>query len=341
MSSKKPRGRATISDVAKLAGVSIATVSRVMNDTAPVAGDTVEKVRQAMAMLSYTPQPAARTLAGRRTETVGLLLPQTGGAFFAPMLRGIELGLHGNGFDLLIYATTQDPDKGSRGLGPLGEHNTDGLLVFTNRLSDAEITRLHQRGFPLVLLHRTPPQGLDIPCVTFENKAGARRIVEHLIDVHGCRRIGFLTGPANNEDSTWRELGYCEALESHGIAFDPALVAEGGFDDILSQSAVRQWLADGVELDAIFAGDDEAASGAIIALNRAGKRVPADVAVVGFDDVPFAAHLLPPLTTVHAPIEIAGRVAAEQLVKLIQTGEAASFTILPTELVVRQSCGCP
>lgn len=338
MASKKPKQRPTISDVAQLAGVSIATVSRVMNETAPVANGTMEKVRQAMKMLGYTPQVAARTLAGRKTETVGLLLPEIGGAFFAPMLRGIEAGLQASGFALLIYSTTQDPDKDQH--RPLGEHNTDGLLVFTNRLSKAEITRLHQQDFPLVLLHRAPPPGLDIPCVTFENKAGARRLIDHLIEVHGCRRIGFLTGPAGNEDSAWRELGYREALEAHGIAFDPALVAEGGFDDVLVQSAVRQWLVDGVEFDAIFAGDDEAASGAIIALNRAGKRVPEDVAVVGFDDVAFAAHLLPPLTTVAAPIELAGRVAAEQLVSLIQTGEARSFTLLPTELIVRQSCGC-
>lgn len=341
MPTRKAKQRPTISDVARLAGVSIATVSRVMNETAPVADDTVEKVRQAVDVLGYTPQMAARSLAGRKTNTVGLLLPEIGGAFFVSMLRGIETGLHGSGFDLLIYATTQGADRAGRGPGPLGEHNTDGLLVFTNRLSEAEIARLHERGFPLVLLHRTPPRGLDIPCVTFENKAGARRIVEHLIEVHGHRRIGFLAGPAGNEDSTWRELGYREALAAHGIAFEPVLVAEGGFNDILAQSAVRQWLVDGVELDAIFAGDDEAASGAIIALNRAGKRVPEDVAVVGFDDVPFAAHLLPPLTTVRAPIELAGCVAAEQMVRLIQAGEAQSFTLLPTELVIRQSCGCP
>lgn len=340
MSAKKSKQRATISDVARLAGVSIATVSRVMNETAPVAEETVEKVRQAMAMLGYTPQMAARALAGRKTGTVGLLLPEIGGAFFAPMLRGIEMGLQGSGFDLLIFATTQDPNTSEGRPVPLGEHNTDGLLVFTNRLSEAETVRLHEHGFPLVLLHRSPPPGLDIPHVTFENKAGTRRIIEHLIDAHGCRRIGFLTA-ARNEDSNWRELGYREALAARGIPFDPALVAEGGFDDILAQSAVRQWLVDGVELDAIFAGDDEAASGAIIALNRAGKRVPEDVAVVGFDDVPFAAHLLPPLTTIRAPIETAGRVAAEQLVCLIQTGAAQSFTLLPTELIIRQSCGCP
>lgn len=341
MSSNKPKQRATISDVAKLAGVSIATVSRVINETAPVASETVEKVRQAVTMLSYTPQPAARTLAGHKTDTVGLLLPEIGSAFFAPMLRGIEAGLQESSFGLLIYATTQDTDKSKRGSGALGEHNTDGLLVFTNRLSDAEITRLHQRGFPLVLLHRTPPQGLDIPYVTFENKAGARRAVEHLITVHGHRRIGFLAGPAGNEDSVWRELGYREALEAHNIPFDPALVMNGSFDDIIAQSAVRQWLYEGVEFDAIFAGDDEAAAGAIIALRRAGKRVPEDVAVIGFDDVPFAAHQLPPLTTVRAPIELAGKVAAEQLVRLIRYGEAHSFTLLPTQLIIRQSCGCP
>jgi LacI family transcriptional regulator len=329
----------TISDVAQLAGVSISTVSRVLNETAPVAEETVQRVRAAIKKLNYVPHAAARTLAVRRTNTIGLLLPEISGAFFAPMLRGIEAGIQAGGFDLLIHAT-HAPDGDQRSPRQLGEHNTDGLLVFTNYLEDAEIIRLSRKGFPLVLLHRSPPNGLNIPFVTFENKAGARRLVDHLIEAHGYRRIAFLEGPANNEDSYWRKTGYQESLLAHGIPFDPALVAVGEFHDVEAQSAVDRWLAQGRAFDAIFAGDDQAAMGVILALRSAGVRIPEDVAVVGFDDVPFARHLIPPLTTVRAPIEKAGLIAAQQLVNLIQTGAAKQTVLLPTELVIRRSCGC-
>ena len=326
MIAQRSNKRATISDVAKMAGVSISTVSRVVNETAPVAGETVQQVRQAIEALDYTPHAAARSLAGRRTGTIGLLLPEIGGAFYAPMLRGIEAGALEAGFDLLIHASATVLQERSNGSLPLGEHNVDGLLVFTNRLTDAEISRLVRRGFPLVLLHRTPPAGLDIPCVTFENKAGTRRLIEHLIVVHGCRRIGFLAGPDGNEDSYWRELGYREALAAHDIPFDPNLRSVGAFDEEQAEAAVAA---------------EDGATGAIQALRRAGQRVPEDVAVAGFDDVPFARLMTPPLTTVRAPIELAGQQAASQLIALIQGGEAESSTLLPTELVIRRSCGCP
>jgi LacI family transcriptional regulator len=332
--------RATISDVAKMAGVSISTVSRVVNETAPVADETVQQVRQAIEALDYTPHAAARSLAGLRTGTIGLLLPEISGAFYAPMLRGIEAGAMEAGFDLLIHASSAVLQERGNGSLPLGEHNVDGLLVFTDRLTETEISRLYRRGFPLVLLHRTPPAGLDIPCVTFENKAGTRRLIEHLIVVHGCRRIGFLAGPAGNEDSCWRELGYREALAAHDIPFDPSLRSVGAFDEQQAEAAVAAWLCQDIALDAVFGGDDEGATGAIQALQRAGKRVPEDVAVAGFDDVPFARLMTPPLTTVRAPIELAGQQAASQLIALIQGGEAESSTLLPTELIVRRSCGC-
>jgi LacI family transcriptional regulator len=341
MSDPMPPARVTIADVARRAGVSIATVSRVINRTAPVAEETAARVRAAIAALNYVPRAAARSLASRRTDTLGLLLPKISGYFFPPLLRGIEAGARENGFGLLIHSTQDrgDPAGGTRCL--LGEHNTDGLLVFTDSLDEAELTRLHTVGFPMVLLHRSPPRGLDIPCVTFENKDGARKLVEHLIETHDYRRIAFLRGPEQHEDSYWREIGYREALAAHAISFDPALVARGGFDEEEAQLAVQRWLEDEVEIEAIFAGDDEAASGAIAALRQAGKRVPEDVAVVGFDDSPIAHYMAPlPLTTVRAPIEEAGLAATRQLARLIRTGQADPLVLLPTELVVRRSCGC-
>lgn len=332
--------RATIADVARRAGVSIATVSRVVNGTSRVTEATASRVRAAIVELHYVPRAAARGLASRRTHTIGLLLPEISGHFFPPLLRGIEAGARENGYSLLIYSMQDRSGLFDPPYRPLGEHNTDGLLVFADSLEEAEMARLYRIGFPIVLLCRSAPNSLPIPSVTFENRTGARALVDHLIEVHGCRRIAFLSGPPGHEDSYWRQAGYQESLQAHGIPFDPALVAAGGFDDEEAAAAVENWLTAGIDMDAIFAGDDEAAMGAIAALQRAGQRVPEDVAVVGFDDIFISRYLSPPLTTVRAPIEQAGRIAVQQLVQWIQAGRVEHPLPLPTELVIRRSCGC-
>jgi LacI family transcriptional regulator, galactose operon repressor len=329
----------TISDVARRAGVSIATVSRVLNRNSPVAEATSKRVLAAIQQLGFVPRAAARGLASHRTHTLGLVLPEIGREFFLPLLRGIEAEARGTGYDLLIE-TTRTPDTARRSLGGLGEHNTDGLIIFTDSVEDAELARLFKAGFPMVLLHQTPPKGTDIPVITIENKSGAQRIVEHLIEVHDCRRIAFLRGPAGNEDSEWRERGYCQALKSHGIEFDPMLVASGGYDPEEAQRAIEGWLMDGLDVEAIFTGDDDAATGVLDALQRAGKQVPRDLAVVGFDDVSISRYLNPPLTTVRSPIEQVGRESVSQLVKAIRGDGTEAVTLLPTELVIRASCGC-
>ena len=331
----------TIDDVAKHAGVSIATVSRVLNGSSPVIGETAERVRAAIEKLDYKPRAAARILASRRTDTLGLLLPEIGGAFFSPLLRGIEAEAQAASFDLLIHATSHIPHASSPAPHrPLAEHNTDGLIVFTQSLDPDELARLYRINFPVVLIYQTPPASLEIPTVIIENKSGAQRIVEHLIEVHGCRRIAFLRGPEGNEDSEQRELGYRQALESHGIPFDPSLIGTGGFNEEEAQITIQQWLVNGVEFDALFAGDDDTATGVLSALHRAGKRIPQEVKVTGFDDLPIARFLSPPLTTVCAPIEQVGRQAVRQLVQLIRGQPAESRILMRTELVIRESCGC-
>jgi DNA-binding LacI/PurR family transcriptional regulator len=166
-------------------------------------------------------------------------------------------------------------------------------------------------------------------------------VLEHLIHEHGRRRIAFIRGPEGNEDSFVRESAYRQVLETHEIPFDAALLLDNGFTEQGGEAAVQRLLANQVVCDAIFAGDDEAAAGVLLALRRAGKRVPEEIAVVGFDDVPLSRHLNPPLTTVRAPIETASYLAARQLVRLIRNDDANPITVLPVELVVRQSCGCP
>jgi len=344
MNSENPspkRKQPTISDVAQKAGVSIATVSRVINKTSPVAAETAQRVQAAIEELVFVPRAAARILASRRTETLGLLLPEIGGAFFSPLLRGIEAEAQIAGYDLLIHATSHIPHA-SRPVAyrPLGEHNTDGLIVFTQSIDEKEVSRLHALNFPLVLLFQNSPEGFNIPAVIIENKSGAREIVEHLIQVHNRRRIVFLRGPEDNEDSQWRERGYCEALEANGIPFDTSRVATGGFNEADAQIVIEEMLVDGVDFDAVFSGDDDTAAGVITALTKAGKHVPQDVAVVGFDDVSIARYLRPALTTVRSPIEQVGREGVRQLVRLIRDKQAEALVTMRTELVIRESCGC-
>jgi LacI family transcriptional regulator len=327
----------TIADVAEQAGVSIATVSRVVNGTAPVVGETAERVRAAIADLHYVPRAAARVLASRRTNTIGLVFSEIRGAFFPHLLKGIEAQLHEAGYELLVYSTHSDrPIKRK----PIGEHNTDGLLVFTTSLEKEEIARLHKMNFPLVLMHETPPAGMNIPVITVENKDGAAMLVSHLIEKHGRRRIVFLRGPEGHEDSVWRERGYREALAAHDIPMDEALISSGDFDQETAYHALKKMMQDGIGFDAVFAGDDDASIGVYRALKEARRLIPDDVAVVGFDDVEFARFIYPPLTTIRAPIEEVGREAVRQLLSLLNGQQVQSLVLKRTELVIRESCGC-
>jgi LacI family transcriptional regulator len=326
----------TIADVARHADVSIATVSRVLNGTTPVQAEKADRVRLAMEELQFVPRHAARVLASKRTNTIGLVLSEISGAFFPPLLKGIEAAAHEAGYDLLIHSTQKEgPTR-----RPLGEHNTDGLLIFTDSLDHRELHHLHNMNFPMVLLHQTPPDSLNIPAIAVENKNGAITLINHLIEIHGRRKIVFLRGPEGHEDSVWRERGYREALEAHKISFQPERLADGQFDEDAAFATIQQMLLDGIEFDAIFAGDDDSAIGAMRALKLAGRLVPQDVAVVGFDDVPSARYLSPALTTVRAPIEQVGREAVRQLVRLMNGQPAQALTLLRTELVIRESCGC-
>jgi DNA-binding LacI/PurR family transcriptional regulator len=332
--------RATINDVSKHAGVSIATVSRVLNNTLPVSEETAEKVRTAIKELNYVPNTSARVLAGGKTHVLGLIIPEIAALSLIPLLSGIETTARSEGYRLLIYASGADSLSGEKIRNILDENNTDGLIVYVNSLDEEELTRLARIGFPVVLLHHTPPKGLSIPYITFRNKQASKELVDHLIEVHGYRRIAWLRGPEGHEDSTSRELGYRKSLEDHGLPFDPELVGYGGFNYRDAREMVCLWLERQLKIDAIFAGADEAAFGAISAIRDAGLRVPEDIAVVGFDDIDLGRHLFTPLTTIHADFESVGRQSVLQLMNLIHHGKASNRVVVPARLVVRRSCNC-
>jgi LacI family transcriptional regulator len=329
----------TIRDVAKQAGVSIATVSRYINQTATVSPEVASRLDEVMGTLKYVPHSTARNLATQKTNAIGLLLTHNiYGDFFSPLLRGIEEVVTEAGFNLLISSNSS---SFSIEFSPvLGPNNTDGILAFADSLTEAGLTHFYQSNFPVVLIQRSSPPHLSIPSVTIENKAASKAIVDHLIEVHHRRRIIFLRGPELHEDSYWREMGYRASLEAHEMTYDSELVWPGEFEREVAQTTMIELIMAGVEFDAVFGGNDDAAIGVLAALREMGKRVPEDISVVGFDDLRSSPYLTPSLTTVRAPTEEVGRVAARQMIKLIRGGQADPLTLLPTEIVIRKSCGC-
>lgn len=331
-----PKQRATITDVAKLAGVSIATVSRVINSTATVTSTTAERVQRAIDALNFQPHPVARSLAGGKTHTIGMLVPDLTNPFFSLLMRGVEESVRNYDYDLLVHLTSSARLQNGRRVHALGEHNTDGLLIFTDNIEETEIDRLHSQEFPLVLLFRTAPQQANIPTITIDNATGTCEAIEHLIRVCGRRRIAFMQGLVDNEDSLAREQYYRKTLAANNIPFDPQLIARGDFNNEGCAPVINFWLQQGIVFDAIFADSDMLAVDIITVLREAGIRVPEQVAVIGFDNLPITEHIVPTLTTVYSPIVDAGRLGAERLIEVIQTGTAQSV-ILPTRLIIRQS----
>jgi DNA-binding LacI/PurR family transcriptional regulator len=255
------------------------------------------------------------------------------------LISGVEEVVSQKGYALLV--ATIRPSLRKNALLPTESDSCDGLLVFADSLNDDQIVRLYQKRFPVVLIHRTAPENAPFPSVTVENKAATRKSIDHLIEAHGRKRIIFMRGPDQQEDSYWREVGYRASLEAHGIPVDETLFLHGQFESEIACEALTHYMNSGqADFDAIFTGDDDAAIGVLSALKNAGKNVPEDVSVVGFDDLRLSLYLNPPLTTVRAPTEEVGRTAAEQLFRLIENQAVEATTLLPTEIIFRRSCGC-
>lgn len=336
----RPSSSVTIRDVAQRAGVSTATVSRYINQNVPVSPQVAERLNKVMTELRYAPHAAARHLASRKTRVVGLLLSNLHNDFFVPLLNGVEAVIRQKGYNLII--ATYHANSREHLHPPIGPHNTDGLLVFSDGLTDEDLATLHAREFPMVLVHRMPPRDLPIPSVTVENVQITVQLIEHLIKVHGKKRILFLRGPSDQEDSAWREMGYRSALQANGIPIDEDLILNGEFERDITYQVMNNFLGkeSRVAFDAVFTGDDDAAIGALKSLHEHGICIPEDVSVVGFDDLGFAPFLNPPLTTVRAPTERVGRIATERLFSLMDNNPSDEVTILPTEIIYRRSCGC-
>ncbi len=325
----------TVWDVAKRAGVSPATVSRVLNPSGhPVREATRRRVLRAVRELGYTPNHLARSLLRQETAVVGLLVPDVSNPYYAAILRGMEDVAHQHGLAVMLCNTDRDPQKQRRYLQTLLERRVDGMVVAGGTFTPQD-RRTLERKVPVVAVGRHPAR---IPSVRVDNVDAARRACRHLLEL-GHRRIACLAGPEASTTARDRVQGYRFALEEGGVRPREEWVvwseftARGGYcatQEILSRSRVT----------ALLASNDQMALGALRALAEAGLSVPAQVSVVSFDDTPLAAATVPALTTVAIPAYEMGRHAMELLLR-VRAGERAEDLVLPTELRLRESAGPP
>lgn len=331
--------RVTIKQVARLSGVSIKTVSRVINGAAYVSAETRSRVTRAIQRLKYRPNALARGLVTRRSRSIGLVIADIVNPFFPPLVRSVEDAAAARGYNVILCDTDEDAGRERAAVSLLLEKQVDGLILCSSRLPAAFLRGVADSGVPLVLINRT----LSHPraaAVVVDAAEGGWRATSHLLDL-GHRRIAYVAGPASSFSHIGRLRGYREALGSRGIAFDQDLVVGGVATIQAGREAASRLMSLSHPPTAVFSFDDLMAIGAIEELRRRGCRVPGEIAVVGFDDIDLAAFLDPPLTTVAQPKAEMGRLAAGRLLGMIETSSLPSPRIvtLTPELVIRRSCG--
>lgn len=332
-------GRPTIYDVARLAGVSTATVSRALNGTGQISPATSAAIDAAVRQLGYRPNTVARSLVTKSTQTIALLLPDIANPFYAELVSGIQQRALAAGSTMLLCTTEGDPEREEQYLSLLRAKQVDGVLVDGLVLPPERIAGFVRDGLPIVCLDRDI-DSTSVPLVQVDNRLGARLATEHLLSL-GHTRIAHVAGAPGLRISDERVEGYRDALAAAGVDDDPALVAVGAFTEQGGYEAMRALLA-ASELTAVFAANDLSALGVMHAVAESGRRVPDDVSVVGFDDLRLAGHTTPPLTTIHQPaFEIAQR-ATQLLLDLAGGGEVEQrLHLLEPELVVRGSTARP
>jgi LacI family transcriptional regulator len=328
-----------IEEIARISGVSRSTVSRVINNDPRVLDTTRQRVREVIERCKYHPNLAARRLAGGRTHILGLVIPMGVNrlftdSFLISLTRSVALASNRLNHSVMMWVA--EPDYERRTIHQLLSNKfLDGVIIASSLLDEPLLEALATECLPFVLVGRHHTQ---VSYVDVDNQASSAELIAYLIQ-SGYRRIATVCGPQNMIAGVDRLKGYKAGLEQCGIAFDPTLVAEGDFSEESGYHAMQRLLP--FRPQAVFAASDTMAVGVLRALQESGLRVPEDIAVAGFDDMPFAANTTPPLTTVRQPVERMGEAAAETLIDLIEHPNSPPCrAILPTELVIRATC-CP
>ncbi|GEN57459.1 LacI family transcriptional regulator [Halolactibacillus alkaliphilus] len=319
---------ATIKEVAKLAGVSVATVSRVLNNQGYVHLDTRGKVEKAIKQLNYTPNAVARSLFKKASNTIALIIPDIANPYFPQLVKWIEKELTEAGYDLLLFNSNNDIDKELRLLYLLEAKYIDGLLLVSNYLTKEDVKKV---TLPIVALDQFLDE--EIPSVTVDNYQGAKEAVRHLID-SGCQSIGHIVGPQDSYTSKHRLRGYLDVMEEQNKT--PRIV-EGEYDLTTAMEQTALLLEQYPDIDGIFAGNDVMGIGAIKVIQSLGLNVPEDIAVIGFDGIDWGTVITPELTTMAQPIQSLAQAATQLVLDLIKKKETNTHYQYKATLEKRQS----
>jgi LacI family transcriptional regulator len=328
----------TIKDVAREAKVSVATVSRAFNDSGPVSEETRQRIRDVAARLRYAPHGVARSLITSTTHTIGTLLPELYGEFYAELIRGMDQAARQSGYYLLVSSSRDAKEEFEEALRAM-RGRMDGLIAMSPHLDAASVVANVPATLPTVLLN-CAVSGDGYDAFTIENQRGAYDMVRHLLGL-GHRSIAMITGAEGTYDAAERLLGYRKAMREAGTPIPNEWELPGDFSEASGYRAVAALLALEPRPTAVFAANDSMAIGAMCALREAGLRIPEDMAVAGFDDIPIARYTSPPLTSVHVSIAELGSRAVQTLLHAIanKTAHTRRHQRLATTLVIRESCG--
>lgn len=328
--------RVTIAEVAQRAQVSKATVSRVLNGKPDVDASTAQRVRKVIDEIGYVPSARAVGLARGRTRTVGMLAPSLTWPWMGEVLQGIVDTLEADGYGLLLYTINRGPESLNQFANHVSANAFDGLLVIEPPDTLHYISTLYRAGLPVVMIDDRGSHP-EFPSVTTTNRQGGADVARHLVAA-GRRRVAVVTGPPHFGCTQARLDGFRLALAEAGLTLHPDLIVDGDFTTEGGEVAVDKLLASGIPFDAVFAHNDLSAVGVLRALREAGRNVPEDVAVVGFDDVPVAGHTEPRLTTIRQPLQEMGAAAARMLLSTLEGQPMPDHPlVLPTSLIVRES----
>lgn len=333
--------RLTLEAIAELAGVSRATVSRVVNDHPNVSAHVRQRVQQVIDETGYEPNRAAQSLASNRSNTIGLFIPLVGQSelfadpYYGKLIRGISHGCNQLGYVLSLFIFDNRDAEKTMFARIINSGYVDGFIITAATLDDNYVDMLRQRKIPFVMVGRAADN--DVHSIDADNVRGAYLATSHLYRI-GYRRIAIIAPQLNTAVGQDRLSGYQNALHERGLTAEDSLIVEGDFTFDGGARAMQQLLS--LKPDAVFAATDLMALGAIHAIQEAGLRVPDDIAVVGFDDFPIARTATPPLTTIRQPVELSGELAVRTLNDCIQTEDMPpQRTVLPVELIIRGSCG--
>lgn len=333
--------RTTIRSVARQAGVSVSTVSNVLNGRfQEMTPETLDRVRSAMEQLDYRPNRLARSLATRRTATIGLVVSELTNTLYPPVILGAEATARGAGYSVLL-ANAHDVEDERRAIEVMLDKQVDGLILFSVSLvgvDNTHIDRAQATGTPVVTINRHLPPGSPLSDVQFDHHQGAYLATRHLIAL-GHRRIAHLAGPSNRFTGRQRRAGYADALAEAGLPIDEGLIAEGEYTfDHGRDLFARVWLE---RPTAIFVGGDEMALGALRAVYELGLRVPDDLSLVAYGNPNLIRYATPAITTIDLPVVEAGRTAAEFVLRRIAKGGEREVRTLATTLLVRETTAPP